>query len=121
MLLGSYGACGQRVQLQHSSLRAAWRGIGEAPNKELQDYTSPAMGLFVDEERDLGGWTPFCAEGKGEEEEEEGAGVTKTGGGGERFRDGKLTRRIEAFDWRNDIDLEVFCDQCNRSLLIRSG
>ncbi len=118
VLLGSYGARGERVQLRHNSIQALRRGMGDVPDKELQDYPSPAVGLSVDEEQDLGGWIPFSVDRQGEEA---GVGVTKFGDGGERFRDGRLTRKMEAFNWRDDVDLEGICDKCNSPLLFRSG
>ena len=113
VLLSSYGSREQRVQLQHSSEKAERQGMGDVLDKELQDYASPAVGLFVDEERDLGGWIPFSVEEPGRGEE---MGVTTIGDAGERLRNGKLTRKMEAFSWQDDVDLEGLCDLCNSPL-----
>lgn len=37
------------------------------------------------------------------------------------FRDGKLIRKMEMFNWQDDIDLEGICNWCNGPLLLKSG
>ncbi|KAH6989757.1 hypothetical protein BKA56DRAFT_711347 [Ilyonectria sp. MPI-CAGE-AT-0026] len=115
MLLGGYGACCQRVQLRHQSLGVR-RGMGDVVNKELLEYACPAAGFFVDEKKDLGEWTAFSGEGEGDEV---GVGVTETGSGSERFRDGKLIRKMEMFNWQDDIDLEGICNWCNSPAFLK--
>ncbi|KAI1371956.1 hypothetical protein F4677DRAFT_463696 [Hypoxylon crocopeplum] len=55
-------------------------------------YPSPPVGLYVDEEKDLGGWVPA------------GTGQRITN----RYRDGVLIRKIEPFDAEDDCELEDF-------------
>lgn len=117
VLLGSYGACCQRVQLRHRSLGVRG-GMGDVVNKELLEYACPAVGFFVDEEKDLGEWTALSGEGEGDEV---GVGVTETGSGSERFRDGKLIRKMEMFNWQDDIDLEGICNWCNSPISLKRG
>lgn len=112
VLMGSYCPDYQPVELGHRSKRATRRGMGNARWYRLYDYACPAVGFVIDEESDLGGWVALEDDG----EEDEGLGVIATADGGERFRDGKLTRKIEAFNWRDDIDLEGICDYCNRPI-----
>lgn len=117
VLLGSLGAANVRVQLEHYSLHAQRRGMGDLLTANLNDHTSPAMCLFLDEEKDMGGWIPFLTERECTSEEE---GVTRAAGLEERFRDGKLTRRLETLNWEDDVDLEGLCDFCNRPLFFTS-
>lgn len=115
VLIGSYGAKYQRVQLQHRSARTELQGMGTVTDKELPEYGCPAVGFYVDEEKDLGGWTELDTDGTEEGE----VGITAAADGGERFRDGKLTRKIEAFNWQDDIDMEGICDWCNSPMYYR--
>ncbi|KAK2012798.1 hypothetical protein LZ32DRAFT_677075 [Colletotrichum eremochloae] len=103
VLIGSYAALYHRAQLHHRSIRVELQGMGNVVNKELLDYASPAMGFYVDEEKDLGGWDKIDGEEKGGDD----LGVTATADGGERLRDGRLTRKVESFNWQDDIDMEA--------------
>ncbi|EQB48610.1 hypothetical protein CGLO_12147 [Colletotrichum gloeosporioides Cg-14] len=115
VLIGSYAALYHRAQLHHRSVRAELQGMGSVANKELLDYASPAVGFYVDEGKDLGGWAELDADEKGGDE----LGVTASADGGERFRDGKLTRKVETFNWQDDIDMEGICDWCNGPMYYR--
>ncbi|KDN63409.1 hypothetical protein CSUB01_11577 [Colletotrichum sublineola] len=115
VLIGSYAALYHRVQLHHRSIRVELQGMGNVVHKELLDYASPAVGFYVDEEKDLGGWDKIDGEEKGGDD----LGVTATADGGERLRDGRLTRKVESFNWQDDIDMEGICDWCNGPMYYR--
>ncbi|KAF5010745.1 hypothetical protein FDECE_3100 [Fusarium decemcellulare] len=119
VILGSYrcGAGSQPVELCSRSVSAACRGIGGKLN-DFVNYTCPAVCFYVDEDKDLGGWTALRESAQSDEEADEAVAVAETGGIWERLRSGKLTRRIEIFDWEDDIDLEGICDWCGRPFKI---
>jgi hypothetical protein len=104
VLIGSYGGH-SRVQLKHRSVKAVRLGMGDCLNKDLLDYPCPPVGFYIEEERDLGGWGAISKESVVDSRE--------------RFRDGKLVRKIESFNWRDDVDLEGICDFCNSPLSFR--
>lgn len=106
---GSYAALYHRAQLHHRSIRAELQGMGSVTNKELIDYASPAVGFHIDEGKDLEGWAEIDADEKDGDE----PGVTATADGGEHFRDGMLTRKVETLNWQDDIHMEGICDWCN--------
>ena len=122
VILGSYrcGAGSQRVELRHRSLSAACRGIGGKPNVIL-DYACPAVGFYVEEDKDLDGWTALRASAQEDEEGDEAVAVAETGSVGERMGSGKLTRRIEMFNWGDDVDLEGICDWCGCRLIFKTS
>ncbi|KAF4820561.1 Vegetative incompatibility protein HET-E-1 [Colletotrichum siamense] len=91
ILMGSYGARKEPVQLRHRSVWATLRGIGHVPHKELPDYPCPAVGIFVKEQSDLGGWVALDTSAYKDDD----LGIAATAGGGQRLGDGKLTRKIE--------------------------
>ncbi len=84
----------------------------------LLDYESPAVGFHVDEERDLGGWTP-TEHGEEEHAGDKGSIVAVMGdhlsGDGDV---GRLGRKIEVFNWGDDVDLEGICAACGRPLIV---
>ena len=85
--------------------------MGDLPGHLLPDYALPAAMIVVDENKDLGGWVPLAAD---ELHEADGTpGGVRLGAVERRFRDGKLTRNVESFDWMDDVDLEGLCDVCN--------
>ncbi|KAK2766557.1 zinc finger protein [Colletotrichum kahawae] len=110
VLMSSYCAGNQPVELGHRSGGAANRGVGNSTHYMLYDYMCPPVGFFVDEESDLGGWDLVQNDGK----VDDSLGMTATSGEEERFRNGKLAKKNQAFTWRDDIDLEGICDYCNR-------
>lgn len=64
-------------------------------------YPCPPVGFYVDEERDLGGWVPYEADG------------TDASARGDKFRDGRLVmRKGEGFSAQDDVDLEGICFAC---------
>lgn len=109
VLLGSYGGYGDRVQLRPSA---------EVPHRDhcgvdaghTMPYPCPAVGFYVDEDEDLGGWVPYEAEGTGKPAP------------GEKFRDGRLVmRRTEGFRAQDEVDLEGICLICKGPIYVSSG
>lgn len=109
VLMGSYGGYGDRVQLRPSV---------EVPHKDhcgvdaghTMPYPCPAVGFYVDEERDFGGWLPYEAEGTGAPAR------------GEKFRDGRLVmRKMEGFGAQDDIDLEGICFICKGPIYLSTS
>lgn len=109
VLMGSYGGYGDRVQLRPSV---------EVPHKDhcgvdaghTMPYPCPAVGFYVDEKRDFGGWLPYEAEGTGAPAR------------GEKFRDGRLVmRKMEGFGSQDDIDLEGICFICKGPIYLSAS
>ncbi|KAK7722769.1 hypothetical protein SLS63_009164 [Diaporthe eres] len=97
VLMGSYGGYGDRVQLR-PSVEVPHRDHCGMDAGHTMPYPCPAVGFYVDEERDFGGWLPYEAEGTGAPAR------------GEKFRDGRLVmRKMEGFSAQDDIDLEGIC------------
>lgn len=71
----------------------------------LMPYPCPSIGFYVHEDKDLGGWSSSKAE--------------KPVAQGEKFRDGRLIRRIENFSYQDDMDLEGICERCNGLVYLR--
>jgi hypothetical protein len=105
VLMGSYG--GQTmVQLRSDYVFAHVRGIGDLPGKDVIPYPCPPVGFYVDEERDLGGWGPPTKDTVVQSDE--------------RLHDARLLRRMEYFNFQDDIDLEAICDFCNNPVFFRA-
>ena len=113
VLLSSYDTRCRRVNLGHrnDTLRGIRDGMGDIAN-EGSLYAFPPAVLFVDEDRDLGGWRALENTGNGHD-------VTLVVQKHDRFRDGKLTRKMERFNWEEDVDLEGICDWCNSPIYYR--
>ncbi|KAK3315619.1 hypothetical protein B0H66DRAFT_347658 [Apodospora peruviana] len=118
VLLGSYDKGNRHVSLSHRKgsleviLRAMRRGMGDMDGKkELMWYACPPAVIFVDEDKDLGGWKPLVVADE-DKDEESSMGIV-AGTSTDRLRDGRLTRRIEAFNWQDDMDLEGICENCH--------
>lgn len=121
VLLGSYAAGRERVELRRkswNSVGAAYRGLGSIGDNNVLDYECPAVGFYVEEGKDLGGWVALPENGA--EAGGEGSVVAVAGTEmGERLRSGRLTRRIEVFDWGDDVDLEGICEWCGGAVILR--
>lgn len=106
VLMGSYGGYGNRVQLRPSVEVPHRDQYGVEPGHTMP-YPCPAVGFYVDEDRDFGGWLPYEAEGTGAPAR------------GEKFRDGRLVmRKMEGFRAQDDIDLEGICFICKGPIYI---
>ena len=99
-------------------MRAACQGIGGEPNA-IVDYACPVVEFYVDEDKDLGGWTALPTNVQ-EDEGDEAVAVADTGGAGERMGSGKLMRRIEMFNWGDDLDLEGICYWCGGPVIFEN-
>lgn len=109
VLMGSYGGYGDRVQLR-PSVEVPHRDHCGADAGHTMPYPCPAVGFYVDEGRDLGGWLPYEAEGTGAPPR------------GEKFRDGRLVmRKMEGFSAQDDIDLEGICFICKGPIYVSAG
>ncbi|KAL2278218.1 hypothetical protein FJTKL_14631 [Diaporthe vaccinii] len=109
VLMGSYGGYGDRVQLRPSA-EGLHRDHCGADAGHTMSYPCPAVGFYVDEERDFGGWLPY---------EAEGAGAPARG---EKFRDGRLVmRKVEGFSAQDDIDLEGICFICKGPIYVSTS
>ncbi|KAK3389894.1 hypothetical protein B0H63DRAFT_464493 [Podospora didyma] len=108
VLMGSYGGH-TTVQLKARSANPRHLGMGDQQGRDALPYPCPPIGFYVDEERNLGGWVPAKIEvddavvNAGREQEE-------------RLSNGRLVRKVEYFDWDDDVDLEGICENCNAPL-----
>lgn len=109
VLMGSYGVYGDRVQLR-PSVEVPHRDHCGVDAGHTMPYPCPAVGFYVDEERDLGGWVPYEAEGTGAPAR------------GEKLRDGRLVmRKMEGFSAQDDIDLEGICFICKGPIYVSTS
>ena len=109
VLMGSYGGYGNRVQLRPSAEEPHRDHCGTDAGHTMP-YSCPAVGFYVDEERDLGGWVPYEAED------------TSAPARGEKFRDGRLVmRKMEGFSAQDDIDLEGICFICKGPIYVSAS
>ena len=96
VLMGGYGGYCQ-VQLKACSTKATRLGMGDNGSQKVLPYPCPSVGFYIDTQ-DFGGW---------------GAAREKiVVDSEERFRDGKLVRKMEFFNSEEDIDLEGICANC---------
>jgi hypothetical protein len=106
VLIGSYeGSNGLKAQWRQHAANQEKGRIGEyamVHKREPMPYPCPPVGIYLDEELDLGGWLPSKAE--------------KAIESGRKFRDGRLVRPIEYFNFQEDYDLEGICAVCKGSL-----
>jgi len=121
VLLGSYAAGREKLELRRrswASAGVAYRGLGSIRDNSVLEYECPPVGFYVEEDRDLGGWVALPENDP--QEGGEGSVVAVAGTeAGERLRSGRLTRRIEVFDWGDDVDLEGICDWCGGAVILR--
>lgn len=109
VLMGSYGGYGDRVQLR-PSVEVPHRDHCGVDAGHTTPYPCPAVGFYVDEERDLGGWVPYEAEGTGAPAR------------GEKFRDGLLVmRKMEGLSAQDDIDLEGIYFICKGPIYVSTS
>lgn len=109
VLMGSYWRLRDHVELVWSAAdqRPGWEqdmGEREDYDRHVFNYDCPAVGFYVDEETDLGGWVKMAQSGAGET-----AGVADLGSAelSSRLGSGRLRRKTEVFDQDDDLDLET--------------
>jgi hypothetical protein len=118
VLMSTNGNRSCKVQLRScsssSGSASAHRGMGDHPQKATRLPPSPPIGIYLDEEMDLGGWVaPVLMLDR---ESRRNSNLQKRG-----TQEGKLVRKVEYFNWEDDVDLEGVCDQCNKPLYITSA
>lgn len=87
----------------------------EEYDRHVFNYDCPAVGVYVDEENDFGGWVELAQSGGGET-----AGVADLGSAAvsSRMESGRLRRKAEVLDQDDDLDLETIFVQCRWSYFL---